>query len=337
VAAVARLRYPSPPVRRARKERSPQMTYSSSTTLPEAVYALFAESQRVSLRRAGRARDAQERRAFLDTLRELLGRASVLLQEASSFGGGHASGGEVLRRAADELQQQQRALDQLGAELGPAELHRTGGAVLRGVQRALYGLERALVERDGGSTFLPSYLEAALQVRRYYRELWRFATLIGEVGPRSVHKALRGAGTRIAVLAGCEVFRMLREDDRRTAEELQQRILSWLRAEVDVDAGVALWRDYVAFAEALRSVNLREELVAHDRAVLARASAVLGDRGDDAILEVSQALAPVLGIDDALDETIISQPSAKTLLRELRRTSTRLVEPAAPEPSAQRR
>lgn len=299
----------------------------SAMTLPERVYALFADSQRVSLSDGNHAGDLNAAGGLAGKLDELLVRADELAMDVLRQAEAGGSGVEEARSAVDavcaELRDHRQRLSSLRTAASAQTGKRGCGDALRALQRAMYTLEGIL--RHGGrpSAFLPTYLEAALQVRRYYRELWRFSTVTGDVDPGSVRSALRGAGTRIAVLAGCEVFSLLREDDRRYAEDLQQRILSWLRAPTNFAAGSALWRDFTAFAETLRSVNHREELIAHDRDVLVRASALLDDRGDEAIVEVSQVLTPVLGIDDALDEVISSHPSAKTLLRELRRTSTR--------------
>ena len=81
-------------------------------------------------------------------------------------------------------------------------------------------------------------------------------------------------------------------------------------------------------------MNLREELVSHDQSVIEQSIAALAARGEEALPEVSRELVSVLGFDDALDEVISTNPSARSLLHELRRALAR--NPATRAPVVQK-
>lgn len=74
----------------------------------------------------------------------------------------------------------------------------------------------------------------------------------------------------------------------------------------------------------LRQVNLREELIQHDRERVRAALSKLLGRGESALDEVRKDLVAVTGLDDALDELMASGPSAQALLRELTRVRSQL-------------
>ncbi|MEZ4361459.1 MAG: hypothetical protein R3B48_14830 [Kofleriaceae bacterium] len=197
------------------------------------------------------------------------------------------------------------------------------GGALRAIQKALYAVEPGLCQLENTGRLLPSLLDTSLEVRRHYRKLWNFATVTGDVTPEQVRAALRGAGTRISILAGSEVYSLLREDDRFYIRELQVRILDWLRDGDENLAGVRIWQDFSLFVEILRQVNLREELVRHDRQAIEDAIAAC-ESGQLELSKAKKRLAPILGVDDTLDRAIEASADVATLLSALRRVSTQV-------------
>jgi hypothetical protein len=241
---------------------------------------------------------------------------------------------DVAFMAQAELRQHQLRLLSHRSEADAQEMISDCGGALRAIQKSLYAVEPLLCELEKIPHFLPSHLETSLQVRKHYRKLWAFALVVGDVTAESARTALRGAGTRIAMLTGSDVYSLLREDDRFYIRELQVRILAWLREGTDPLAAIRIWQDFSLFVEILRQVNLREELLRHDRDVLVRSAGLLELRGEVALEEVKRQLRAVLGVDDGLDEAILGRPPAKALLHELRRAALQLGV-VLPEPASQ--
>jgi hypothetical protein len=316
----------------------------SSTTTAERVYALFAASQRVGIHRYDQGGGADITQHLTPVIATLLDRTCAVLHDtfercdprpgATTLAPAKppsSRAGELAFVAQAELRQQQQRLARHRADREVAELVRDCGGALRAIQKALYAVEPMLCALERIPRFLPDPLNVSLQVRRYYREFWRFAMVRGEQPSANVRSALRGAGTSIAVLIGSEIYSLLRDDDRLAIAELQTHILDCLRRDAGNVAAseptpleLEVWREFLRFADRLRQVNSREELVEHDRALLDHALIELDQRGDEGLVEVHVMLNNLLGLDDGLDEVIFSNPSAKSLARELRRAANQL-------------
>ncbi len=349
-----------------------------AVTFGTAAYELFAESQRVGIRRyeGGGAVEVCQMltphvRSLLERGRELLGELIERYEqqgsaderaagaEAGPIGAGevagssHTSGlwelellpaesalgtgpvqvpaavparqlGDVAYIAALELRQHLQRLAGHRPDSDVQEMISDCGSALRALKKSLYAVEPLLCQVERIEAFLPSSLETSLQVRRHYRKLWVFASQIGEVSPDTVRGALRGAGTRISILAGSEVYALLREDDRFYIQKLQARILDWLRDGTEPGTGTRIWQDFALFVEILRHVNLREELVQHDRELVGRALALLETNGAASLRECVTSLRPSLGLDDELDAALQLPAAADDLLSVLRRVAAAL-------------
>ncbi len=232
--------------------------------------------------------------------------------------------GDLCFMAVAELRQHHHRLRGHRATQDAQEIISDCGSALRAIKKSLHALEPLLCEVEARPRLLPPRLGTSLLVRRQYHKLWSFAAATGHVDPSTARTALRGAGTRIAMLTGTEVYNLLREDDRFRIRELQARILEWLRDGDDEMIATRLWQDFALFVEMLRQVNLREELVEHDREVLREAVAALTGRGEAAVPQVCQALGAVTGLDDSLDALVSRAPRASVLLRELARVRAQL-------------
>lgn len=242
--------------------------------------------------------------------------------------------GDLAFVSISELRQHQHRLQGHRATQETKEIISDCGSALRAIRKALYALEPLLCEVEQAPRLLPPRLDTSLQVRRQYRKLWSFATATGDVGPSTVRAALRGAGTRIAMISGHAVYNQLREDDRFRLHELQTRILEWLRDGDDDLVATRLWQDFALFVEMLRQINLREELLEHDREVLRASSAALRERGEAALTEVRRALAALCGLDDGLDAALAAEPRAAELAREVERVRAQLQDPHAMTPAS---
>lgn len=328
---------------------------SFAATIGSSIYAVFVDSQRVGIRRYEDGGSTEVAQRLTPEVQSLLSRCCELLQSLVDRyeSKGHACAeqaedldllgednlfalvpsvprapeavlADVAFMANAELVQHQQRLATHHADRDVQEMISDCGSALRGIKKSLYAIEPLLCEVERIPPLLPSHLETSLKVRRHYRKLWTFASQVGEVAPESVRAALRGAGTRISILAGSEVYSLLREDDRFYIRELQVRVLEWLRTGTDHQSAIRIWQDFALFVEILRQVNLREELVRHDREMVARAIELLSEPGEQAIGEASELLKPVLGVDDGLDQAVANETNAKTLLRELRRVASHL-------------
>lgn len=319
----------------------------------DAIVKLFTETQQLGIRRFEEQGAAELVARLTPTVRHLLDRACEILgMMLAHFESedvdldaalGRAEGiheleilplhtvrppgaaiGDLAFMAIAELRQHHNRLLGHRAAQDAQEIISDCGSALRAIKKSLYAIEPLLCEVEQRPRLLPPRLDTSLQVRRQYHKLWSFASTTGHVDPSTARAALRGAGTRIAMLSGNEVFNLLREDDRFRIRELQSRILEWLRDGDDEVIATRLWQDFALFVEMLRQVNLREELIEHDREVLREAVAALTARGEVAVPDVCQALASVIGLDDALDALVSRAPRASVLLRELARVRAHL-------------
>lgn len=327
---------------------------SFAATIGSSIYAVFVDSQRVGIRRYEEGGSAEVALRLTPEVQGLLTRCCELLQSlvdryeskrdpAEEEGelellddenlfalvpsvprSPEAVLADVAFMANAELVQHQQRLATHHAGRDVQEMISDCGSALRGIKKSLYAVEPLLCEVERIPPLLPSHLETSLKVRRHYRKLWTFASQVGDVTPESARAALRGAGTRISILAGSEVYSLLREDDRFYIRELQMRVLEWLRIGTDHQSAIRIWQDFALFVEILRQINLREELVRHDREMVARAAELLSERGEQALEEVVQLLRPVLGVDDGLDQALGAGVGAKPMLRELRRVASHL-------------
>lgn len=328
---------------------------SFAATIGSSIYAVFVDSQRVGIRRYEDGGSAEVALRLTPEVQALLERCCELLRSLmdryeSKGGQGDEQAAELELSEEDNLfalvpsaprspeavladvafmanaelvQHQQRLAAHHGGR-DVQEMISDCGSALRGIKKSLYAVEPLLCEVERIPPLLPSHLETSLKVRRHYRKLWMFASEAGEITPEGVRAALRGAGTRISILAGSEVYSLLREDDRFYIRELQVRVLEWLRSGTDQQSAIRIWQDFALFVEILRQVNLREELVRHDREMVARAIELLSERGEQALEAATQLLKPVLGVDDGLDRALATGANAKSLLREVRRVAAHL-------------
>lgn len=188
----------------------------------------------------------------------------------------------------------------VGCEAARRKLRRAIHAVLEVAGQALgHGFD--IAHGDGE-------VEAALAVRRMYAKFRRSLPPCDAADPAQVRRALRYAAVSLAVMVGSADFSEIRVPDRQLLLGLQARILAWARERGSDAAGAQLYLDLQTAADLLRSINLRQELVAHDRALVeGLAAAVAAARSDgDVVAAARPALTALLGKDDALDQIALS-------------------------------
>ncbi len=203
----------------------------------------------------------------------------------------------------------QRKLGSLATALqgGPWLVIDTCGSCLRKIRKGLSAVESALCELEGlePKTGFVDELASSLAVRlayaRFRREILQ-ATIRDSMGAR-----IQSVATSMAKLIGRDIYAELRIGDRMEIHNLQQRMIDWLCAGAgsDVRAGIRLWQDINGFASLLVEVNKRQELIEHDRAVIAVASRLLAeDRSAGIPSELLSVLSALRGRDDELDELL---------------------------------
>jgi hypothetical protein len=325
---------------------------SELRAVSQAVVELFSDTEQVGIRRFEEDSAAELVEHLTPAVLRLIERACVVLGDLLSRYESHddeaqneifselevvplraaprppgAAIGDLAFVSISELRQHQHRLQGHRANQEAKELMSDCGSALRSIRKSLYALEPLLCEVAKTPRLLPPRLHTSLLVRRQYQKLWSFAATTGDVSPATVRAALRGAGTRIAMLTGNPIYNHLREDDRFRLRELQGRILEWLREGDDHLVATRLWQDFALFVEMLRQVNLREELIEHDREALRAADSVLRVRGQAAMSEALALLSPLRGLDDGLDALLARDAHADELARELARVRAQLQDP----------
>ncbi|MCU0232251.1 MAG: hypothetical protein MUC67_12915 [Acidobacteria bacterium] len=174
--------------------------------------------------------------------------------------------------------------------------------------KAAVSLEEAVCARER----LPVQLDAlhetdsALRVRAGYRRLQRVLAEGSEPAREEIGARLTSAAGALESLVASALFVELRVADRCQLRRVVERLEDWLRAgeEADPDDGMRLWQDLCGLAAMMQQVNNRQELIAHDRALLLEA---LEELYSDAPLDparearLRERLADAVGRDAELD------------------------------------
>lgn len=141
----------------------------------------------------------------------------------------------------------------------------------RRIIKTLTALEISLAEAERRPSRLAftSELATSLETRRQYA-LLRSKITRQELTADVAETIFRRVGTAIAILVGQDIYPLLRIADRRQLQNLQARILDWLRSKKgDSDAlqvAHRLHQDLWMFADLIAKVDHRAELVEHDAA-----------------------------------------------------------------------
>lgn len=271
-------------------------------------------------------------------VRDLSLRASLSLEEVLACCEEHAGDGEdgvsnLAFWAVLELRSREDRYLRSGLERSALSLLADSGSLLRNLLRALTAVQAAICRRAGlePTLSLARELQVALEVRVAYAKFRRdIESICARDRPdeQFAGPALRSAATSIAKLTGRDIFPKLRLLDRVQLCTLQERILAW-RSSGDTDPTAArrIWQDLHGYTQLLQEVNLRQELLEHDRAVLAEAEA-LAEQAGPALESAREALRHlalrISGRDDTLDALLREDPPAEAILAALREVGRQL-------------
>lgn len=217
------------------------------------------------------------------------------------------------------------------------------GSALRRARKALVSMDAELARSLHKSPLIDGtiHLAESLEIRKQYGLLRRAAGAEDPPDATRLRMRLNAIELRIVLLRERDIYHRLRLDDRVALHVLQQRLLAWLGAPTDLGVaateGIRLWQDAVGFTHLLHQVNLRQELRAHDAAVVLTAMARLEDHGDNALDDDGawNELKALLGLYDRLDDLLrrndrcVSQ--CRALLGKLAESLRSSTSPLSPE------
>lgn len=146
-------------------------------------------------------------------------------------------------------------------------------------------------------------VQAAVAVRHMYTKFREaLPDCPDDPDPAMVARLLRRAATALAMLCGDEDFDEVRLHDRLLLRDLQTRTLCWGRAP-QAQAGARLYADIRSAADLLRAINLRQELRAHDVALVEELRRLFaGGAPSSGDLELlAGRMRELRGLDDDLD------------------------------------
>jgi hypothetical protein len=239
-------------------------------------------------------------------LRRSLEGMSALIQrvEASASAAAVADVSHMARR---ELAVQLQRLGALtGAEPTPRVLGECGAsqtvllrasAAVKEALRAHLGLRPQRGSRQ---------LARSLALRAAYTHLRKELRAGAEPEPGAVAARLQEAGERVEAFVAGPDFALARIEDRLLLRSLQGRVRAFLVDPGDAREGLRLYQDLTSCAELLRQINLRSELVTHDRALVEAARRRLGRLANSAAVPEAllARLRRLYGRDDEVDQLL---------------------------------
>ncbi len=225
-----------------------------------------------------------------------------------------ADAADIAFIALGELSHKRARVVGLTAAHDPWQIIAECGSAIRRIRKSLAAIEHALAGPDSILAF-SSVVETSLAVRREYVALRRVIQVREPRDEAEARAALRAVGTRMAMLIGRPVYHELRIPDRVQIRLLQERILDWLRRPADLQDGRRILQDLRGFAAMLAQVNRREELVAHDTALLREALAALPPDGAPVPRQLLERLRELDGLDEELDDLLRADAPSRAPLR----------------------
>jgi len=208
-----------------------------------------------------------------------------------------------LNRALQGLLQAHKRDDVLAAvETALRKLRRSICAVLDAA------FEEGLLQLVGGEHLRQRRafdLQTTLAIRRLYAEFRRTLRAPQAESREAVFAALRYAAGALATLLSSPHYLRTRVSDRALLRHLQARLLTWARSDQPIAPGLQLLDDVRTCANLLGGINRRQELRAHDCALVEQLR--LGPVGE--AREWLARFAPLSGLDDGLDTLLAGSAS----------------------------
>lgn len=181
---------------------------------------------------------------------------------------------------------------------------------LRRAGKALVAVESAICEYEGLNIPERQWVEIglSLKIRTLYGR-FRRAVVRLDAADLALRERLEGAAGCIVELRRLEIYPFLRIEDRVAIRGLQKRIAGALQSS-SAQEGNRVWQDTTSLAQLLVNVNQRAELRHHDILALRGLCFRLESSAEEVAMdaaELREALAPLEGRDDVLDDVIEAQ------------------------------
>ena len=145
-------------------------------------------------------------------------------------------------------------------------------------------------------------LASGLATRRLYAGFRRALRRADAATPDAVLAAVRYCGGAMATLVAAPDYADVRASDRAVLRGLRERALRWARHDRGVESGLQLLDDVWTCSDLMRDINRRQELRAHDSAIV---DACSGGPGEPVAVDAWLAKLDALrGLDDRLDELV---------------------------------
>lgn len=257
------------------------------------VIALFNEIQRIdeSAVDLGSSNDGLD--DFGDVFDDTGGSAAATRpREADLCFGGAMELGSVVRRLDDA---RSRDEELVACEAGRRKARRAIRAVLAAASELDGSVPR---DTDAEAARFEAEIENAIVVRKLYAQFRRCLRRPADETPEEVMSCLRYAAGALAMLLTATDSSYLRVCDRSMLRGLRDRVFAWARSDKDPRAGLDLLEDVFTSADLLRGINQRQELRAHDRALVAEL--VRGVRFTSGTPQ-TEAFSRIEGMDDEID------------------------------------
>ncbi|MDQ7006671.1 MAG: hypothetical protein Q9Q40_05530 [Acidobacteriota bacterium] len=240
---------------------------------------------------------------------------------------------------ADHLFVVQMELQHLASQLASSGDHHAGWALLSHCNHALgsfikagIATEQLLCRRLGQRSELSALTESrqAIDLRRLFAYFRRRIAADGPPEATSIVERLLDGAQAIAAVLESESGPSLRLADRQNFLRLQRRIWRWEEQRPrDPARGMEIWQDLYGLSELLLQINQREELIQHDRQVVAEALDRMADRDHPPDpVELASLLRDLCGRCQELDR-LLERPAGLQAYERLRQLLGRLEEELA--------
>lgn len=236
---------------------------------------------------------------LLKLLQELNAPLRAIAVEEVQAGPGAADLAFVARLELDGVRERLAGLAGRDAELILGECSAAQRTLLRAARAMLEALQGTPRGRRRSAE-----LVAALRLRAAYTQLRRELRSAEEPLPEEVHAAVSTLADRLDAFIAGPAFAEARIEDRMQLRALFERMRGWLHApEREPRLGLRLWQDAAACAALIARINLRGELVEHDRALVADAVRWLSrsDLPNKVPERLRNRLGRLYGRDDTVD------------------------------------
>lgn len=212
-----------------------------------------------------------------------------------------------LRLSANQLEPLQVAAS---AREDREEVLTATAACLHKIRKAATAVDRVLAQVDGHDPALTTTieLESSLRTRKEYVHYRRAVMGSGPPSSERLLDRLCRAAIAFMRMQAKSMYCDLRLSDRLELQAMHERVSAWVEApQHDLEEGRRLWQDCAGLAELLKQINLRSDLIDHDKQLMGRLVPLLAAMDASRPLpdEIFDQAKRLLGRDDAVDSLIL--------------------------------